>query len=267
MRRCRRCKTLFTSRLPAPADASYADYYDARNLTVPHFVHERLGELVASFEAARRENRWLDVGCGAGTLLRAAAARGWEVVGTEVSERPAQVLRADGFDVRVGDLASVELPRGAYDIVTMVEVLEHVADPGVLLAEGGRHLRPGGLLYVTTPHGRGISSRVLGTEWSVVSPPEHLQLFSTHGLRSAVNRAGLVVERIDTHAVNPIEIARRLRPGAGRLTGGERVESAYRLNESMTSGRTGRVIKNAVNRGLSRARLGDSIKLAARRPA
>jgi hypothetical protein len=149
----------------------------------------------------------------------------------------------------------------------MVEVLEHVSNPATLLSHARRHLRPGGLLYVTTPHGRGISARLLGTGWSVVSPPEHLQLLSTRGLRCAVERAGLVVERLVTHAVNPIEIVRRLRPGGSDLSGGERVESAYRLNESMSSGPGGRTIKRVANRALDLARMGDSLKLVARRPA
>jgi SAM-dependent methyltransferase len=268
LRRCRGCGSLFTARLPRPGeDEPYADYYHDGNLTVPAFITGRLDELVVSFEGSRRTNAWLDVGCGAGALMRAARERGWEAAGTEVSERPAQLLREEGFDVRVGELAGVGFPEAAFDVVSMVEVLEHVSNPATLLSHAQRHLRPGGLLYVTTPHGRGISARLLGTGWSVVSPPEHLQLFSRRGLRSAVERAGLVVVSLATHAVNPIEIVRRLRPGGSDLSGGERVESAYRLNESMSSGRGGRTIKRVANRALDLARMGDSLKLVARRSA
>ena len=69
-----------------------------------------------------------------------------------------------------------------FDVVIASEVLEHVLDPHAMLVEILRVLRPGGLLWATTPHGRGISARLLGLEWSNVCPPEHLQLFSVAGI-------------------------------------------------------------------------------------
>src|SRR5260221_8264701 len=84
--RCAACATVFTDRLPEPAESlDYDGYYHEGNLEVPPFVHQRLDELVATFEPRRRANRWLDVGCGAGALMEAARSRGWEVVGTEVA--------------------------------------------------------------------------------------------------------------------------------------------------------------------------------------
>jgi 2-polyprenyl-3-methyl-5-hydroxy-6-metoxy-1,4-benzoquinol methylase len=178
MQSCRLCGTVFTARLPSSTESKdYEGYYHEENLKIPAFVHRRLEELVSDFDEDRQLNRWLDVGCGAGTLLEAARGRGWEVIGTEVAERAAQALRPKGFDVRSGELGQLELPEAEFDVVSMLEVIEHVPDVSALLAASRRLLRPGGALYVTTPHGRGISARLLGTKWSVVCPPEHLQLF------------------------------------------------------------------------------------------
>jgi 2-polyprenyl-3-methyl-5-hydroxy-6-metoxy-1,4-benzoquinol methylase len=74
----------------------------------------------------------------------------------------------------------------------MVEVLEHAREPRTLIRAARQLLRPGGSFYVTTPHARGLSERLLGMKWSVVSPPEHLQLFSI----CAVESSGLSVRAL-----------------------------------------------------------------------
>lgn len=267
LRRCEACRTLFTDRLPSPDEAlDYDSYYHEGNLEVPAFVLGRLEDQVREFAAYRHSNRWLDVGCGAGTLMEAASRQGWEPAGTEVAHGAAEAVRAKGFAVHVGELDELELPPGGYDVVSLVEVVEHVPEPRPLIAAAVRLLRPGGALFVTTPHGRGISGRLLGDAWSVVAPPEHLQLFSLPGLESAVGAAGLAVETVRTHATNPDELVRALlrRPA---LSGDERVETGYRLNETLSVRRRGRLVKELANGVLRLTRLGDSIRLVARRPA
>jgi SAM-dependent methyltransferase len=265
--RCRSCKTLFTGRVPEAAEAlDYDAYYHAGNLAVPEFVRGRLEETVGSFERYRRVNAWLDVGCGAGTLLEAAQARGWEATGTEVAQCAAEAVRAKGFDVRVGELPESGLAEAGFDVVSMVEVVEHVPEPRRLVAEAAALVRPGGALYITTPHGRGLSARVLGSDWSVVAPPEHLQLFSVPGLRDALTAAGLRVRRVRTQGVNPHELARRWRRPSPDAAVVSRVESGYKLNEALVSTRRGTVVKNAANIVLSATRLGDTIRLVGERP-
>jgi 2-polyprenyl-3-methyl-5-hydroxy-6-metoxy-1,4-benzoquinol methylase len=122
--------------------------------------------------------------------MRAARTGGWTVVGTEVAQGAAEAVRSEGFDVHLGELAEVDLDEESFDVISLVEVLEHVNDPAGLIHDAKRLLRPGGAVYVTTPHGRGISARVLGDRWSAVAPPEHLQIFSVRGLETALARAG-----------------------------------------------------------------------------
>jgi SAM-dependent methyltransferase len=267
MQSCRLCGTVFTARLPTAVESrDYGSYYHERNLEVPVFVRRRLEELVSDFDEDRHLNRWLDVGCGAGTLLEAARGRGWEVIGTEVAERAARALRAKGFDVKSGELGQLELPEAGFDVVSIVEVIEHVPDLSALLAASRRLLRPGGALYVTTPHGRGISGRLLGMKWSVVCPPEHLQLFSARGIRAALQRSGFEVRSLRTRAVNPTELLRAVRREHGATGPGGRVESGYRLNEALTSSRSSAILKGAANAVLNATRLGDTIRLVAERP-
>jgi SAM-dependent methyltransferase len=265
--RCAGCRTWFTSRLPEQADAhDYSTYYSAATPTVPPLVERRLDELVHRMEPHRRTGRWLDVGFGAGSLMRAGARAGWTVTGTEVSEPTAEAMSSAGFDVRVGPRP--ELEAEAFDVATALEVVEHVPDPHAMLNAIRAALRPGGVLYLTTPNAGGLSARLLGTRWSVVAPPEHLQLFSAAGLRALCSATGFSERRIHAHGLNPYELASVLRhKHEVKLGGSERVAKGYRVNEMLSGGPARRRAKDLANRVLSATRLGDSLKLEAERRA
>jgi SAM-dependent methyltransferase len=261
--RCRTCRTLFTTLLPSGESLHdyYSQYYSGENLTVPLFVSRRLDEIVSGFARFRKTNRFLDVGCGAATLLEAARRAGWNAEGTEVSEVAANNARRLGFHVFCGGLAQANFASDRYDVVSVVEVLEHLLEPWSLLREVFRVLRPGGLLWLTTPNGYGISATLLGPSWSVISPPEHIQLFSVLGLRTLLRNAGFDHIRIAAHGVNPFEIASHFRHS--EMTPNDRVSSSYALNERLTSGRSRRLAKAAINHVLSSLRLGDALKTRA----
>lgn len=286
LRACDGCGTLYAARTGGAFD--YDGYYDEANLSVPDFIGARLDEIFASFAPYRRTNRLLDIGCGAGSLLEAARRAGWEAHGTEVSAPAVEHARAAGFEVFCGDLADAPYPEGHFDVVTASEILEHLPEPRALVREAARVLRPGGLFWATTPHGRGLSARLLGTGWSAISPPEHMQLFSLRGARRMLGGAGFSKPRVTSRGCDPFEVIRALRSrrhaesqngGPARETpngahahaderaattvgeGGARVASAYRLNAALMSNGATRVAKHAVNAALGAARLGDSIKI------
>lgn len=262
--RCRTCGSLFVDQLPpVEAGLDYDGYYHEGNLTVPEFVHRRLAEMVGELEPFRLTSRWIDIGCGAGSLLRAVARAGWRAQGTEIAPQPVQMLRAEGYDVLLGDAAELELELGAYDVVSLIEVIEHVPEPRALMARAAALLRPGGVLFMTTPHARGVSGRVLGLQWSAVSPPEHLQLFSRSGMSMALAASGFSPSIIGSRGVNPYELVRGLRTRVGSaqqtMTATERVHSAYRLNEALVGNSLGTRIKAGANFVLTHAGLGDSL--------
>jgi SAM-dependent methyltransferase len=270
IRSCTRCRTLFTSQLPRADESAdyYASFYaEGRDIAVPDFVLDHLRDLVRSLARYRTSGRWLDIGCGSGTLLRAAEAEGWEAVGTEIAPAVVDAMRAQGLDARLGLTHELDLTSGGFDVVSAIEVLEHVPDPDDLVAEAARLLRPGGALYVTTPHGRGVSWRLLRTGWSVVAPPEHLQLFSSAGIRSTLSRGGLRTVSVATTGVNPYELASNIRRRRGAGQGdSSRVCESYQLNETLSANRLGAAVKRGANAVLSAAHMGDTLKVLAEKP-
>ena len=258
---CCRCRTPYVREAPSSQQlgAFYDQYYDEATPRIPPVVELRVQEVVASFEQFRQSGRLLDVGFGSGTLLNAAKTAGWECWGTEVSS--SAVAAADpAWHVHEGDLNDLQLPAD-FDVICMVEVLEHVGDPRQQIAAATAQLRPGGLLAGTTPNGRGLSARTLGLRWSAFSAPEHLQLFSRIGLRGALNAAGVRSVELVTSGVNPYELKNGIRRKP--VTAATRVESGYRLNASLEASRGGRALRSGVNAALGLTRTGDSLKFRA----
>lgn len=267
---CRNCATVYTTYSPWYSSEIYYDnYYEGESLSPPPFVQTRMEEITATFSSYRQTNRLLDVGCGAGNLLRAARTNGWDAQGVDVSANSIRHIRELGFEGFHGELSKASYPAEHFDVVTGAEILEHLAEPRLLLREIARVLRPGGLFWTTTPHGRGLSARVLGIKWRCVWPPEHLQLFSVSGLRSLLRDAGFRELRVRTTGGNPLEIFHALggRKDVPKTVDQhfDRVLTGYQLNESLMKSRPRRVVKDILNGALNISRLGDSLKVFATR--
>ena len=109
----------------------------------------------------------LDVGCGAGLLCEPLARLGGEVTGVDAA--PENIEAAKGhaalsglsINYRAGEIAAQGL--GQFDVVTCMEVIEHVVDPAAFVAELVRHVKLEGLLLISTPN-RTTASRVFLVE-------------------------------------------------------------------------------------------------------
>lgn len=101
--------------------------------------------------------RALDVGCGGGLLSEAMASRGAEVMGIDLSAAALQVarlhLRESGLEVRYERLAVEQLALSmpeSFDVLTCMELLEHVPDPASVIRACATLLRPGGRAFFST---------------------------------------------------------------------------------------------------------------------
>ncbi|RED17700.1 bifunctional 2-polyprenyl-6-hydroxyphenol methylase/3-demethylubiquinol 3-O-methyltransferase UbiG [Parasphingopyxis lamellibrachiae] len=142
----------------------------------------------------------LDIGCGAGLLAEPLARLGATVTGIDAAEENIAAARAHAaqsglaIDYRIG---GVEAAEGTHDLVTCMEVVEHVTDPAAFVCGLAGALKPDGLLIMSTPNRTGLSKLAMITvgegaglipkgthDWDKFLTPEELTgLLEAAGMR------------------------------------------------------------------------------------
>ena len=174
----------------------------------------------------------LDIGCGAGLSCEPLARLGADVTGVDAAAQNVSVAAAHakgaGLDIRymAGEIGALDI--GTFDLVTCLEVIEHVADKRAFMSDVAARVAPGGLLILSTPN-RTAASRVLlvgaaeavgyvprGThDWNdFVTPPELAELLAQTGFavieqRGIAWRPGKGLHLSDDETLNYIVSARR----------------------------------------------------------
>ncbi|MCZ6497682.1 MAG: bifunctional 2-polyprenyl-6-hydroxyphenol methylase/3-demethylubiquinol 3-O-methyltransferase UbiG [Gammaproteobacteria bacterium] len=167
--------------------------------------------------------RILDVGCGGGLLSEALAARDADVVGIDLAGASLEVARRHAADSETDvEYRQIEAARlaeeqpGQFDIVTCLELLEHVPDPEALVAACSLAVRPGGSVFFSTIN-RNLTSfllAIIGAEHVLRMVPrgthEYLKLVRPAELAGWCRRADLDLRDITGLHFNPLTRSYRL---------------------------------------------------------
>ena len=149
--------------------------------------------------------RVLDVGCGGGILADAMARRGADVLGIDLAEKSLKVAQLHALETQTPHVAyrcvsaealSEEMP-GAFDVVTCMEMLEHVPDPASVVAACARLVRPGGWVFFSTinRNAKSFLLAIVGAEYVANMVPrgthEYARLLRPHELAGFCRSSGL----------------------------------------------------------------------------
>ena len=264
--RCRGCSIAFAIKQVSSKTLSdyYDEYYTAENLEIPTFIRESISNTVHSFSKFRTEkNAFCDFGFGAGAFMEIAEEKGWKCSGSEYSPISIEIGKMKGWDVHQGDLGETDLS-GPFDVITIVETLEHVQYPEALIQNAAARLRIGGLIYGTTPNGRSLNARILGENWSVFCFPEHPILLSEKSLRALLSSNGFAEIEVHSQGFNPLDMIRKIKQilytGQDRKVDDKsRVQFGYELVALISENRFLFSLKTLINFFMSKLGIGDTL--------
>jgi len=97
--------------------------------------------------------RLVDVGCGGGAFLTVCRAAGWKAIGYDPSAAAVAHARSLGLEAEARPWPPCPLGNETADVITFINVLDHLLDPFEALREAWRVLRPWGLVYIRVPNG------------------------------------------------------------------------------------------------------------------
>ncbi|MEE2658446.1 MAG: class I SAM-dependent methyltransferase [Candidatus Latescibacterota bacterium] len=155
--------------------------------------------IVSLLDRDPREASLLDVGCGLGYLMDCAHDSGFAVSGVEFNAAAAAQLRQKYvFPVHVGDMQSYT--GRTHDVITMMDVIEHLRDPVQIIRQIRRSLTDDGLLVMTTMDCDSPMSRILGPRLEDFRRVrEHLYFFTRQSIRRLLCHEGFEVMSIRYH--------------------------------------------------------------------
>jgi 2-polyprenyl-3-methyl-5-hydroxy-6-metoxy-1,4-benzoquinol methylase len=153
---------------------------------------------------------------------------------------------------------------GAYDVITLWDVLEHLPEPRPHLEVIRRLLRPKGILALSTPNMEGLTLRLLGKRSRVFSPHEHLVYYSKRTLTDLLKSCGFRILRVQTQGIYLHNLMTLLTRQS--KTQPCRVQSRYHHAYQRLQGRMALRFIRLANLGLRLTGVGDSLIAFARKP-
>lgn len=183
---------------PAPApDRRLGDTIRRWSVQLPVRVASRLiyHKTSRQFEhilnTVRGSGRCLDIGCGQGLLLDDLRTRGWQTFGIDVSQGACDVTGRKGHAIFCGEVIDAPFPDGYFELITLIDSIEHVRAPMRTLAAVRRLLSPTGRVVIATPNINSWLAQLFHRWYWQLDSPRHLYVFSPCSLAMVAQQAGL----------------------------------------------------------------------------
>lgn len=229
--RCNNCHLVFLN--PQPTKEELKRFYTREYFCSPE---DKFRSSMPSFmildkvkEATRfkKKGMLLDIGCGPGSFLQRMQRHGWRVHGLDISHIACQLAseRVGKDNIFEGDLFSVNLPKGHYDVITLWHLIEHLNDPVKILRRIHALLKDDGLLIVCCPNFGSWLRLIFKDSWYPLQVPYHLFHFTPRMLNQVLQISGYRLKHRKKHFVDPITNMGSLKMsllrfiGLGRMTG------------------------------------------------
>ncbi len=195
--KCEICKVIFRKIMPTreEIDQIYTQYYTPENI-IRNITQMKSGEISLNKHAEYIQTiveppaRILDLGASTGEFVKILRDKGYDVSGCELSPEARRMAKKKfGFDF----YSSLDQIEDVYDLVTGIEVVEHLVNPLNILDKVYQVLGPGGIAYLSTPNSDGLNAKLSREKWREAVRPFHLVLFNYSSMKQLVEATGFPI--------------------------------------------------------------------------
>ncbi len=206
--RCNNCGLMYVVNPPCEKEISgiYSDKYFMGDISrfgyIDYFEEEGYNKLnfkkiITNLEKYVNGGKILDVGCASGSFL-SLLGKDWDKHGLDISYYISKYAReSHDFKILTGELINLPYAENSFDVVTFLDVLDHMRSPLENLRAASRLLKKGGLLTITCGDTDAFFAKLMGKRWYLYIPPTHLFFFSKNTLIRILNDMGFRIIKIE----------------------------------------------------------------------
>ncbi|MDP1853073.1 MAG: class I SAM-dependent methyltransferase [Candidatus Omnitrophota bacterium] len=218
--KCSSCGLIYVNpRLKSPEEAYWGDsekYFEEARLIfegkAKHHRDENYLEDIRIIQRYKPTGKFLDIGTNMGFFLRLTKGLGWDIHGVEPSSTLSEMARRYfGLNVKTAFLENAGFAGDFFDVITLIDVFEHLPQPKKILNEIHRILKPDGLLFIKVPNGlfnllKLNLARITGKlkDYDIFDSYEHVVHYSQDTLKLTLKNSGF--EAIKVLIGKPVQI-------------------------------------------------------------
>lgn len=200
--RCRKCGFVQVSDHPGGSELHtlYSEKYFQRgkyvkDKAIENVCRRRINWLINN--GVKNTAKVLDVGCATGDFIGSAKSH-FEMWGVDISEYAVAIAKEQNPDVAehisCSMVEDIRFEDEFFDAIVLWDALEHIRDPLSVISNLTRHLKPGGILAISTPNIGSTVAKLMGRYWALMTVPEHLSFFDYNTLKILTEKVGLEVQ-------------------------------------------------------------------------
>lgn len=171
-----------------PQYSAYTNYKKDKSIIV-----RNMSKFLKKIQSIHSTGTVLDVGCAMGYFVELALSKGYDAHGFDPSDYAVvEAIKLVGKErIQQGTIDTVEYQLNSFDVITLFDVFEHLADPKKDLKKLMEYLKKDGIIVIATGDTKSIAARLLKRKWTFYIPPQHLFFFDRKTMTTVLQDVGL----------------------------------------------------------------------------
>lgn len=258
--KCTNCTHVFFDTIPSDKDLlnHYNQYPEISN--VHELTKKNYRKILTSLEKYKKTGNILDFGCSEGHFLEEAKKFGWNVYGVELIDRCINVCKRKGIQILSYD-EFINVDDGFFDVITALEVIEHLSSPHDFIKKVHPKLRTGGIFIGTTPNFYSISRKIKKFNWRIIDYPDHLMYFNPKSLKHLLLNNGFHVLELKTINIDALTWFVRNNKSQQNIYDQVKIDGIRQKFEKWHT----KLLKKGLNYLLNLFKIGDNLKWMAQK--